>query len=177
MNRVLKYGRSLLLSALFTIFLFCLCACSTNSDGNIVGGTLKEGITLSDIVSEINNQIGIQMPGEINDQLLVDLYYMDMNDVEAYSGQASLTMTSCDTVLGIKAVPGHLNNVVAALEKRQQDLINSFAQYLPEQYAKAQAGEIIVRGDYAFLVVVGTSEETLADDMAKAQTIIDSYFK
>lgn len=160
---------------MLTFTTICLLACGRASDSSTA--ELKEGITLEDIVEEIDDQIGIQMPGDIDDQILVDLYYMDMTNVETYAGQASLTMTSCDTVVGVKAVPGKLDAVVASLEKRQQDLINSFERYLPEQYQKAQAGSVITRGDYAFLIIIGTSQDTIGTDMQKAEDIIDSYFK
>ena len=159
---------------ILSTFILCLCACSNNgSDGN----TLKEGITLMDIVGEVDSQIGIQMPQEVNDTILTDLYYMDMSNVETYAGKFSMTMTSCDNVVAIKAVPGKVDVVVDALKRRQQDLIDSFSHYLPEQYQKAQAGTVIVRGDYAFLVIVGESEETISEDMQKAEDIINSYFQ
>ncbi|WP_054739754.1 DUF4358 domain-containing protein [Cellulosilyticum ruminicola] len=152
--------------------LFCFCAC-TNGDST----TLKKGVTLSDIVDEIQVQISLQMPEPVNDATLVDLYYMDMNNVETYAGVAAMTITSCDTVVAVKAVPGKIDTVVSALKQRQQDLIDSFAQYLPEQYQKAQAGSVIVRGDYAFLIILGEAEDTINEDMQKAEDIINSYFQ
>ncbi len=159
---------------LLGLLLLCLCACGNNGTA---GNTLKEGVTLMDIVDEVESQIGLQMPGEVNDTILTDLYYMDMSNVETYAGKASLSMTSCDTVVGVKAVPGKIDAVVNALKHRQQDLIDSFSQYLPVQYQKAQAGTVLVRGDYAFLVIVGESEDTINEDMQKAEDIINSYFK
>lgn len=165
-----------LLATLFVLgaFICCLCACS---NGGSDGTTLKEGVTLQDIVDEIESQIGLQMPGDVDDKTLVDLYYMDMANVETYAGRASMTMTSCDTVVGVKAVRGQINEVVDSLKHRQQDLIDSFSRYLPEQYQKAQAGAIIVRGDYAFLIIVGQEEDTITEDIQKAEDIIDSYFQ
>ena len=86
-------------------------------------------------------------------------------------------MTSCDTVVAVKAVPGKIDAVANALKQRQQDLIDQFSKYLPTQYQKAQAGVVIVRGDYAFLVIIGQSEETISEDVQKAEDIINSYFK
>lgn len=170
MKRSYKY----VLSSLLIIFaLFVLSGC--NSDGSS-GSTLKEGITLKDVVDEIDTQIGIQMPGDINDELLVSEYYMDMANVETYAGRASETMTSCDTVIGVKAVPGKLDTVVEGLQRRKEDLIAAYANYLPDQYEKAQAGEIVIHGDYAFLIVIGENAESLQDDMQKAQSIINTYF-
>lgn len=153
--------------------LFCLCACT---NGGSDGTTLKEGITLTDIVDEIQAQIPLQMPEPVNDTTLVDLYYMDMANVETYAGVAAMTITSCDTVVAIKAVPGKIDPVVAALKHRQQDLIDSFSHYLPGQYQKAQAGSVIVRGDYAFLIILG-NEDTLNEDLNQAEDIINSYFQ
>lgn len=171
MKRFYKlFGAFFILGAL----MFCLCACSNDgSDGT----TLKEGVTLSDIVDEIESQISLQMPGDVDDTLLVDLYYMDMANVETYAGRAAMTITSCDTVVGVKAVPGKIDVVVDALKHRKQDLIDSFSRYLPDQYQKAQAGSVIVRGDYAFLIILGESEDTINEDIQKAEDIINSYFQ
>ena len=155
------------------LILWGLCACSGGADST----ELKEGVTLQDIVDEVDSQIGMQMLGDIDDTLLSDMYYMDMNNVETYAGKASLTMTSCDTVVAVKAVPGKIDAVANALKQRQQDLIDQFSKYLPTQYQKAQAGVVIVRGDYAFLVIIGQSEETISEDVQKAEDIINSYFK
>ena len=154
--------------------IFSLCACSSNSSD---GTTLKNDVTLQDIVDEIESQIGMQMPGDIDDVMLTDMYHMDMNNVETYAGRASMTMTSCDTVVAIKAVPNKVSEVAKSLEQRQEDLINQFERYLPSQYQKAQAGSVIVRGDYVFLIVLGESEETINDDIQRAEDIINSYFE
>ena len=67
------------------------------------------------------------------------------------------------------AKPGQVDAVKEALAARQQAVCQTFQQYLPDQYEIAQKGEIVVRGNYVFLVML--------EDNAGAIEIIDSYLK
>ena len=70
---------------------------------------------------------------------------------------------------GVLAKPGQVNAVKEALEARQQTVCQTFQQYLPDQYEIAQKGEILVRGNYVFLLML--------EDNQGAIEIIDSYLK
>lgn len=171
--------------------LICLCTLTltfgslvgcSSSNGNAATGTttatavLTEGKTLQNIVDQLNQEIGIQMPGPIDDTLLVDMFHLTPEIVESYYGVFGMTMTTADNVVAVKAVPGKIDEVVAGLEQRKEDVVASFAQYLPDQHEKAQAGKVIQKGDYAFLLILGDYEKGYDKEMAKAEEIINSYF-
>lgn len=159
-------------------------ACSSPATDNGVtttpetsGIVINEGATLENIVNQINEEIGIQMPAPVDETILTDMFYLNGDVVEEYYGLMAMTMTSSDNVVAVKATPGKIEEVTTALEKRKEDVVNSFAQYLPDQYEKAQAGKVIVKGDYAFLIIIGDYEKGLDNEMAKAEEILNSYFK
>lgn len=140
------------------------------------GSTLKAGSTLEDIIIQIEEEIGIQMPSEIDDTTLSDMFHISSDLLDTFYGKSSLTMTSSDNVLAVKAAPGKIQEVTTALEKRKDDVVKSFEMYLPDQYEKAQAGKVIIKGDYAFLIIIGDYEKGFDNEVAKAEEIIDSYF-
>lgn len=141
------------------------------------GTTLTKGTTLETIVTQINEEIGIQMPGDVDETTLSDLFHISSDMVDTFYGKFAMTMTSSDNVVAVKAAPGKIEDVVSALEQRKAEVIQSFEMYLPDQYEKAQAGQVIVRGDYAFLIIIGDYEKGFDNEMAKAEEIIDSYFE
>lgn len=177
-----KFSKVLLTLLAVTIVSTSFVACSSKTEtpgtsGQTTAGvTLTEGTTPQTIIDKIAEEIGIQMPSPIDDATLSDMFYISSDMVEEYYGLMSMTMTSSDNLVAIKAADGKLEDVVSGLEKRKEDVINSFAQYLPDQYEKAQAGKVITKGDYAFLVIIGDYEKGFDKEMAKAEEIIGSFF-
>lgn len=137
---------------------------------------MKDGNTVQTVIDKIVEDVGIAMPAPLDDTILQDMYYVDPADVEAYAGQLSTVMISADNIVAVHAKDGKIDTVKAALEKRLGDVRSSFEQYLPEQSVKAQKGQVIVKGNYAFLLILGESEETYDSDMEKAVAIIDAAF-
>lgn len=140
------------------------------------GTTLTEGSTLEGIVNKISEDIGMQMPAPVDETILNDLFHISSDMIEDFSGLFAMVMTSSDNVVAVKAAPGKIEEVTAALEQRKTDVVESFSQYLPDQYEKAQAGKVITKGDYAFLIIIGDYEKGFDNEMAKAEEIINSFF-
>lgn len=149
---------------------------SSSSSQTTPGVTLTEGTTLEDIVNKISEEIGLQMPAPIDEAILNDLFHINSDMIEEFAGFYSMVMTSSDNVVAIKAAPGKTLEVVGALEQRKTDVVDSFAQYLPDQFEKAQAGKVITKGDYAFLLILGDYEKGFDAEIAKAEEIINSFF-
>ena len=82
----------------------------------------------------------------------------------SYDVNEVLTMVnvSADCVVVIEAADGKIHTVKAALENTKQSIVNSFELYLPDQFEKAKAGRIVVKGNYAVLAIAGDNE-TIAD--------------
>ena len=162
------------------IFLVAVCClgifvgCSKTESAS--GTAMKEGESVQTVVDRIAEEVGIQMPADVDDGILKDIFYLDTDQVEEYAGKMSITMTSADNLLAVKAKAGEQETVREALEKRLSDVQNAFAQYLPEQSEKAQKGQVVQHGDYLFLVIIGESSETFDSDMEQALKIIDDAF-
>ena len=61
-----------------------------------------------------------------------------------------------------------------ALEQAKTDLDTTVA-YLPLEKEMLEAADVYVRGNYAFLMVIG-DEEKLDDEQVRAREIVDSFF-
>lgn len=162
--------------ALLSLLLGCTLAvgCSSSKDQT----TLKQGETLSGIVSKIETQVGgITMGKEVEESDLSNMFGISPEDVEEYAGKFSIVMNSSDNLLAVRAKEGRADAVEEALEARRQAVIQNFETYLPEQLAKAQAGQVIRKGDYVFLVIVGQNSDNPALPVEEAVQIIEDAFE
>lgn len=141
------------------------------------GEEMTDGQSVQTVVDTITNDVGMQMPADVDDELLKSMFYIDRADTEEYYGKMAMTMTSADNVVAVKAKPGKSAAVKASLEKRLSDVQKSFEQYLPDQYEKSMKGQVIEKGDYVFLVIIGLDSTTYDADMTKANEIIAAAFK
>lgn len=137
---------------------------------------MKEGQSVKTVVDQIAEEIGLTMVAPIDEEMLKQISYIDPSDVEAYYGQITMANVSADNVIAIKAAPDKKDAVVEGLNKRLEDVQNSFAQYLPEQYEKAMKGRVVEKGNYVFLLILGQESSTFDQDMEKAVGIIDAAF-
>lgn len=171
----MKKTKKILISILLTIITFVpLTGCTNNTATSSIA--LKNGVTLQSIVDDIETAIPLQMPAPVDETTLNDLFHIDPTSIEEYAGKFSMTMTSSDNVVAVKAKPGKVDDVKAALEKRKEDLITSFSQYFVDQLEKAQLGKVIQKGDYIFLIIAGDAEKGLDKEMATAENIINNSF-
>lgn len=161
----------------FSVILCCMMLVTGCSGKETAGGVkMKDGQTVQTVTDQIINEVGIAMGMQLDDTVLKDMFYIDGADVEAYAGEMSLSMTSADNIVAVQAKEGKIDTVKQALEKRLADVRQSFEQYLPEQSEKAQKGQVVVKGNYAFLLILGEDSTTYDDDMKKANDIINEAF-
>lgn len=140
------------------------------------GAEMKDGQTVQTVVDQIATEIGVAMPSDVDENFLRDMCYIPTEDMTEYAGKIAIVNTSADNVIAVKAAEGKLESVKAGLEKRLEDVQKSFEMYLPEQYEKAKKGQVITKGDYAFLLILGESAESADEDLKKATGIIDAAF-
>ena len=169
MKKLIKVMGILCLSAV-------LYACGSSAQTPSATMEMKSGESVHSVVTRINDEIGIAMPADVDDTALKEVFYVNPADVEAYAGKFAMVMTSSDNVVAVKAKEGKAEDVASALERRLEDVKNSFEQYLPEQFAKAEKGAVIRKGDYVFLLIVGQLDDTIDQDYDKAKKIIDEAF-
>ncbi|MEM1483997.1 DUF4358 domain-containing protein [Oscillospiraceae bacterium PP1C4] len=162
----------------FMLSLGMLAGCGSKAEAPSVNSvTMENGKTVQSVVDQISEDVGMQMPADIDDSVLKDIFYIDPStDIEEYYGKMAMTITSADNIVAVKAKPDKKQVVVDGLNKRLEDVRASFAQYLPDQSEKAKKGQVIEKGDYVFLLILGQDVENFEDDMAKAVKYIDEAF-
>lgn len=149
---------------------------------------LRENTTLEDIVKDVHKSYGeygaIAMPEVLTKEMLKDQYGLDPEtDVAEFYGEYSASITNSDHLIAIRAKPGRVDVVKQALEKRKADLEKQFERYdVNGSYGRAKAAQVYVRGDYVFLIGVGSMPENPDADpefdkqVGHVREIIDSFF-
>ena len=117
---------------------------------------------VNEVLTTITDAVPLAMPGEVTEEYLTIMMGLDMADVANYAGMMAMVNVSSDCVVVIEAAEGKIDTVKAALENTKQSIVNSFELYLPDQFEKAKAGRIVVKGNYAVLAIAGDNE-TIAD--------------
>lgn len=198
----MKKKTSLLLAALLTAGVFAGCSengrvgqlekdAKTRTEEDMSSGmdTAKEmmeneqgmimaaGSRLQDVIMQLGEELGITMPEKLDESSLKEVFGVDPADIEEYYGEYSAVNTSADHIIGLKVKDGKVDAVRQALEARKEEIVKNFEEYLPDQYEKAQAGQIIQKGNYLFLVIAGDSEKGYDSEMDRAQKIVNGYFE
>ena len=130
------------------------------------GKEVTASYDVNEVLTTITDAVPLAMPGEVTEEYLTIMMGLDMADVANYAGQMAMVNVSADCVIVIEAAEGKIDTVKAALENTKQSIVNSFELYLPDQYEKAQAGRVVVKGNYAVLAIAGDNE-TIADKGAE----------
>ena len=198
----MKKMTSLLLAALLTAGVFAGCSengrvgqlekdAKTRTEEDLSSGmdTAKEmmeneqgmimaaGSRLQDVIMQLGEELGITMSEKLDESSLKEVFGVDPADIEEYYGEYSAVNTSADHIIGLKVKDGKVDAVRQALEARKEEIVKNFEEYLPDQYEKAQAGQIIQKGNYLFLVIAGDSEKGYDSEMDRAQKIVNGYFE
>lgn len=137
---------------------------------------LKEGVTLKDVIDQVNDSYQVAMSAEVDEAIVTDLLGLSADDVEEYAGYITMVMVSADNLIGIKAKEGKVETVQKALEARKDMVVQSFEQYLPSELEKSKAGKVVTLGDYVFLLIVGNMDKDPASEIAGAEELIRSNF-
>lgn len=141
------------------------------------GMIMAAGSRIQDVVMDIGEALGITMPNKLDETSLKDVFGLDPADIEEYYGEYSAVNTSADHIIGVKVKDGKVDKVRKALESRKEEVLKNFEEYLPDQYDKAQAGKIIEKGNYLFLVIAGDSNRGYDNEINRAEEIVGGYFR
>jgi len=125
-------------------------------------------IDLDAITQDISSAVQISMPTELDAQTLQELFDLEPDQVEKYSGIFSMSMTSADTFVAVMAKEGNTALIEDAFDKRIEDIKDSFVKNLDIEYEKVQDAKVVVKDDYVFLII--------SSDNKTIQNIIDKYF-
>ncbi len=140
------------------------------------GGDSKETASydVNEVLNTITTAVPIAMPGEIPESELEVIMGLSADDYVNYAGQMCMAMVSADRVVVIEAAEGKIDAVTAALESFKQSAIAQFELYLPDQYEKAKAGRVVVKGNYAVLVIAGDNEVIANQGVEEAYKAVDA---
>ena len=95
--------------------------------------------------------------------------------MEEYAGYVTMVNLSANNLIAVKAKPDKLETVQKALQARKDFEVESFRQYLPDQYAMSEAGKVFTVGDYCFLVIMGRMDEDPASEISAIEQIIRDF--
>lgn len=178
-----------ILSLLLAVtFMLSVTACGNKKNAP---GTIKDDKSLQDVLNAVDAKfnekyayeygaIAMKMP--VDDQYLADFVDLDTSAYDEYAGGVSMSMTNSDAFFAVKAKEGKVDVVKQALEKRLADLIAQYEFYpVNGSYDRAKAGEVYVKGNYVFLIVVGVmpqgeGEADFSGDVKLTKETIDSMF-
>lgn len=170
----------------------CLMVVSTGCADKNKPGTIKDGKKLEDVIAAVDARFAekygtdyktVSMGMPIDEQYLVDFCAIEADAVKEFAGSVSMSMTNSDAFFVVLAKEDSLETVRQALEKRREDLIAQYTQYpVNGSLERAEAGEVYVKGNYVFLIVVGAMPNTsdrapdFAGDVQMAKDVVDGMF-
>ncbi len=138
------------------------------------------GYNLADVMAAIEAVAPVAMSMELradiegSNDYMTDLFGIDMALVEEYYGKLAMVNTSSDVILLIKAVPGQVEAVKTALEAARDAKASSCEMYLDSEFQKASEGRVVVKGDYALLVIAGDSVRIMDGEIDAVYAEIDA---
>ena len=131
---------------------------------------LKDGETLESVVTSITEELTMPMPAQVDDTILKDVFYVDPEDTNSYFGQFAMVNVSSANVIVVEAKgQDQVASIQESLEKRKDDVCNSFEMYLPDQYEIAQNGKIVTKGNYVALLII--------ENVDRAEEIFNEAFQ
>ncbi len=163
----------ILLAAVICVGALAGCGSSKSEETTV---SMKDGYTVETVVKSIVDEVGIAMPAEIDDTILKDMCHVDPANVESYYGQIAMVNVSADNIIGVQAKPGKGAEVAEGLNQRLEDVKAQFAQYLPDQKEKTEKGKVIEKGDYVFLLILGSDVEKFDEEMQRAEELVNEAF-
>ena len=156
----MKGGLALLVAGMMVLS-GCQASPSSAADG-------EEG--LEAVVDQLSSRYALTMPSKVDDDFLEKIFGIDPADTVQYAGRLSMSAASADSVMAVQPVPGKEDQVREALEERLEFVRESFRQFQPESYEKAQAGTVCQEGDSLFLLILGREGEDPAQEIQAAQS-------
>lgn len=137
---------------------------------------MANGQTVQTVVDKIADQIGMDMPADLEDTVLKDLFSIKPADIEDYAGKVSMEPTSMNQIVAVKANPEKLQKVLKGLKRRLSDVQTSFSQNHEDENEQILQGQVVEKGNYIFLIVLCEDSETIDTQMEEIIKIIEEVF-
>ena len=98
---------------------------------------------------------------DLDDDLLSDFYGVDPADLVEYICKIPFMNTQATEFFIAQVQPGKMDTVKAALEKRQADLAEQWAQYLPDQLELVENYQLVTNGDYILFAIADCAADAV----------------
>lgn len=144
-----------------------LTACGGSNDANAT-------YDVNEVLTKIETAVPMAMPMELTEEELTIFVGLDMADVASWAGKISMANVSSDRLIVIEAAEGKVDAVKTALEGFKENTALSFELYLQDQYEKAKAGRVVVKGNYVVLAILGDNDVIVNDGAEKAYEAVDA---
>ncbi len=168
------------LAVLLAATMLLLPACGKKEEAN----TIRDDKSLSEVMDAVSAAYSekygedvpiVMMPMEVDTQMLGDMCQLASEDVAETYGWIAASMTNSDAFFAVKAAEGKIDVVTEALAARIEALIAQYEFYpVNGSYDRAKAGKVYVKGDYAFLIAVGTASEDPSTYEQEVQFVMDT---
>ncbi len=158
--------------ALSAVLAISMVACGGNDstsayDVSVVAKTIEDA-----------NPIRMSTPIE---QDYIDFIGLTEDMFTAYAGSYCPITPGVDVIIVVEAKEGKVEDVKAVLENRKAELVAANENYVGSLLSKAEAGRVVVKGNYVVLVIAG--DEIVVEDQgveaayAPVDAAIEEAFK
>ena len=145
--------KKLLALVLAGVMAFSLVACG--------GGEETATYDVAAVAETIEKANPIRMSTPIA-QDYIDFIGLGEDLYESYAGSYCPITPGVDVILVVEAKEGKVEDVKAVMETRKAEIVAANENYVGALLDKAEAGRIVVKGNYAVLVIAG--DEVVVED-------------
>ncbi len=129
---------------------------------------------VAEIASTIEATNPIRMAQPIDDDVMSILVGLTSEEYEAYAGVYCPITPGADIILAIQAKEGKIDDVKAALENFKAEKIAANENYIGAIFEKCKAARVVVKGNYAVLVIAGDDIVVEDEGVEKAYEPVDA---
>ncbi len=133
---------------------------------------MKNGQSLQDVADQIAEKVGMQMPADVDETALRELFYVSKNDAEEFAGKMAMQAGDTEQIVAVKASPRKKQAVINSLGRR----LSEAQSFLSEEKKTAGNGQIIEKGNYVFLLILNDAAEDRNVDMEDAVALLNEAF-
>lgn len=116
----------------------------------------QSNVSMSMSASEMTNKLVeaemVRMPMPVDDQMVNELYHLNLEDVEEYGIAETGISPGNSAVIIVKAKDGKVDSVKESVDKILEDKIGK--AFYPEEKEVAESSEVKVKGNYVSLFVL-----------------------
>ena len=132
--------------------------------------TIEASKSAKEMVDQMVTEVEQPALMELSEEELQNLYNIDPAKLEEYSVRIPMMNVKTNEIAVLKVKDAaDVADVEAAIKTRAENVMQSFEQYLPDQYEIAKNYQIVVKGNYVLFVI-----SDRADDLIK---VYDNFFE